>query len=156
MPVSKLVGLGLLTEFSHYFGISVPSMCDQPYQWFVHFHGLFKEPALVVLIQLLCRVRLFETTWTAAHQASLSFTSTWSLLRFTPIESVMPSNCLILCRRLLLLLSIFPSIRVFSAKSALHIRWPKYWSVSNKFCFVSIIFFFLISQGLFCSHFTLI
>ena len=72
-------------------------MCDQPYQWFVHFHGLFKEPALVVLIQLLCRVRLFETTWTAARQASLSFTSTWSLLRFTPIESVMPSNCLIFC-----------------------------------------------------------
>ena len=66
--------------------------------------------------------------WTAAQQASLSFTLSQSLLRFMSIESVMPSNHLIFCCPLLLLPSIFPSIRVFSSESALHIRWPKYWS----------------------------
>ena len=70
------------------------------------------------------------TPWTAAHQASLSITNSWSLLKLMPIESVMPSNYLILCRPLLLPPSIFPSIRVFSNESALHIRWPKYWSFS--------------------------
>ena len=68
--------------------------------------------------------------WTSAHQASLSFTVYQSLLNLTFIESVMPSNHLILCRSLLYLPSIFPSIRVFSNESALHIRWPKYWSFS--------------------------
>ena len=68
--------------------------------------------------------------WTAACQTSLSITNTWSLLKFMSIESVMPSDNLILCRSLLLLLSIFPSIRVFSNESALCIRWPKYWSFS--------------------------
>ena len=68
--------------------------------------------------------------WTAARQASLSFTSSWTLLRLMSIESVMPSNQLILCCPLLLLPSIFPSIRVFSNESTLHIRWPKYWSFS--------------------------
>ena len=67
---------------------------------------------------------------TPAHQASLSITNSWSLLKIMSIESVMPSNHLILCRPLLLLLSIFPSIRVISKESALHIRWPKYWSFS--------------------------
>ena len=66
--------------------------------------------------------------WTAAHQASLSSTISWSLLRFMSIESAMPSNHLILCRPFLLLPSIFPSIRVFSSESALRIRWPKDWS----------------------------
>ena len=75
-------------------------------------------------------VRLLVTPRTAARQASLFITSTWSLLKLMPIESVMPSNHLILCRPLLLLPSIFPSIRVFSKQSALHIRWPKYWSFS--------------------------
>ena len=70
------------------------------------------------------------TPWTAAHQAFLSITNSWSLLRPMSIESVMPSNHLILCRPLLLLHSIFPSIRVFSNESALHLRWPKYWSFS--------------------------
>ena len=70
------------------------------------------------------------TPWTAACQASLSFTISWSLLKLMSIESVMPSNRLILCCPLLLLPSIFPSIRVFSSESALHIRWPKYWSFS--------------------------
>ena len=72
----------------------------------------------------------FVTPWTEACQASLSFTITWSLLRFMSIESVMLSNHFILCCPSLLLPSIFPSIRVFSNESALRIRWPKYWSLS--------------------------
>ena len=70
------------------------------------------------------------TPWTAAHQASLSLTSSWSLLKLMPIEFMMPSNHLILCHPLLLLPSIFPSIGVFSNESVLHIRWQKYWSFS--------------------------
>ena len=81
-------------------------------------------------IQLLICVRLFATPWTAAHQASLSVTNSQSLLELMCIELVMPSNHLILCHPLLLLSSIFPSIRVFSNESVLHIRWPKYWSSS--------------------------
>ena len=76
------------------------------------------------------QVRLFETPWTAALQASLSISNSWSLLKLMSIESVMPSNHLILCYPLLLLPSIFPSIRVFSSESVLHIRWPQYWSFS--------------------------
>ena len=75
-------------------------------------------------------VRLLATPWTAARQASLSITNSQSLLKFTSIESVMPSNHLILCRPLLILPLIFPSIWVFSNESYLHIRWPKYWSFS--------------------------
>ena len=81
-------------------------------------------------VQLLSHVWLFATLWTAAHQASLSITNSWSLLRLMSIESVMPSNHLILCHPLLLPPSIFPSIRVFSNGSVLRIRWPKYWSFS--------------------------
>ena len=81
-------------------------------------------------VQSLSRVRLFVTPWTAARQASLSITNCQSLLKLMSIESVMPSDRLILCRPLLLLPSIFPSIRVFSNESVLHIRWPKYWSFS--------------------------
>ena len=81
-------------------------------------------------VQSLSRVQLFATPWTAAHQASLSITNSWSWLKLTSIESVMPSNHLILCHPLLLLPSVFPSIRVFSNESALRIRWPKYWSFS--------------------------
>ena len=81
-------------------------------------------------VQSLSHVQLFATPWTATHQASLSITTSQSLLKFMSIKSVMPSNHLILCRPLLLLLSIFPNIRVFSNKSALRIRWPKYWSFS--------------------------
>ena len=80
--------------------------------------------------QLLSCVQLFVIPWTAAHQASLSITNSWSLLKFMAIELVMPSNHLILCRSLFLLPSVFPSIRVFSSESVLHIRWPKYWSFS--------------------------
>ena len=81
-------------------------------------------------VQSLSHVQLFETPWTAAHQASLSITNSQSLPRLMSIESVMPSNHLILCRPLLLLPSIFPSIRVFSSKSVHPIRWPKYWNFS--------------------------
>ena len=81
-------------------------------------------------VQSLSRVQLYVTPWAAAHQASLSITNSLSLLKLMAIESVMPSNHLILCRPLLLLPSVFPSIRVFSNKSALRIRWPKYWSFS--------------------------
>ena len=79
---------------------------------------------------MLHRVRLFVTPWTASCQASLSITNFQRLLRLMSIESVMSSNHLILCRPLLLLPSIFPSIRVFSNESVLRIRWPKYWSFS--------------------------
>ena len=81
-------------------------------------------------VQSLSCVRLFATPWTAAQQASLSITNSWSLLRFMSIKSVIPSSHLSLCRPLLLLPSIFLSVRVFSNESVLHIRWPNYWSFS--------------------------
>ena len=81
-------------------------------------------------VQLLGCVWLFATPWITARQASLSITNSWSSLRLASIESVMPSSCLILCRPLLLLPPIPPSIRVFSSESTLHMRWPKYWSFS--------------------------
>ena len=77
-----------------------------------------------------CHVQLFAIPWTAACQASVSITNSLSLLNLMSIESVIPSNHLILCHTLLLLPTIFPSIRVFSNDSVLHIRWPKYWSFS--------------------------
>ena len=85
---------------------------------------------LVSSVQQLSRVQLFVPPWAAAREASLSITNSQSLLKLMSIESVMPSNHLILCCSLLLLPSVFPSIRVFSSESALPIRWPKYWSFS--------------------------
>ena len=82
------------------------------------------------LVQSFSCVQLFATPWTAAHQVSLSVTNSWSLPKLMSIELVMPSDRLVLCRSLLLLPSIFPSIRVFSNESALHIRGPNYWSFS--------------------------
>ena len=84
----------------------------------------------VLLLLFSCSVVSDSATWTAACQASLSITNSGKLLKLMSIKSVMPSNHLILCHPLLLLPSVFPSIRVFSNKSALHIRWPKYWSFS--------------------------
>ena len=81
-------------------------------------------------VQLLSHVRLFATPWTAAYQSFLSITNSWSLLKFMSIESIMPFNHLIFCRPLLLLPSIFPSIRVFSNESVLCTRWPMYWNFS--------------------------
>ena len=83
-----------------------------------------------VVVQSLSHVSLFATSWTAAFRVSLFIIICWSLLKLMFIELVMPSNRLILCCPLLLLCSIFPSIRVFANKLALHIRWPNYWSVS--------------------------
>ena len=87
-------------------------------------------PLYLTSVQLLSHVQLFATPWTAACQASLSFTTFWNLLKLMSIESVMSFNHLILCHPLLLLPSIFPSIRAFSNDLALHIRSPKYWSFS--------------------------
>ena len=106
------------------------------YLWYLLiFHILFQaegfsEPMSVQFSSVAQSVRLFETPWTAACQASLSITNFWSLLKLMSIESVMPSNHLTLCRSLLLPPSISPSIRVFSNQSVLHIRWPEYWSFS--------------------------
>ena len=85
---------------------------------------------IVAVVQSRSHVRLFATPWSAARQASLSSTNSWSLLRLISIESLMPSNHLVLCYPLLLLPSIFPSIRIFSKESTLCIRWSKYWSFS--------------------------
>ena len=112
-------------------------------------------PVRISSVQSLSHVRLFATPWTAAHQASLSITNSQSLLKLMSNESVMPSNHLILCCPLLLLPSIFPSIRVISDESALHIRWPKYWnfiiSPSNEYSglisFRIVWFDFLAVQG---------
>ena len=81
-------------------------------------------------VQSLSHVQLFATPWTAAHQASLSITNSWSLLKLMSIVLVMPSDHLILCCILLLPSSIFPRIKVFSNELTIHIRWPKYWSFS--------------------------
>ena len=95
--------------------------------------GLLLNPLSITIVgvaQSLSHIRLFVTPWTAARQTSPSITIARSLLKLMSIESVMPSNHPILCRPLLLLPSIFPSIRVFSNESVLCIRWPKYWSFS--------------------------
>ena len=88
------------------------------------------KPICTSLVQLLSLVQLFATPWTAARQVSMSITNSQSLLKLMSIKLVMPSNHLILCHPLLLSPSIFPSIRVFSNESVLHIRWPEYWSFS--------------------------
>ena len=98
------------------------SVCDR---------GSMDHP-VISSVQSLSRVRLFATPWTAARQASLSNTNSRSSLRLMSIEYVMPSNHLILCHLILLLPSIFPSIRVFSSQSVLRIRWPRYWSFSSS------------------------
>ena len=94
--------------------------CMIPFTWVLQFSS----------VRLLSRVRLFATPWTTARQASLSITNSWSLPKPMSIESVMPSNHLILSHPLLLQPPIFPSIRVFSNESVLCIRWPRYWSFS--------------------------
>ena len=97
--------------------------------YFTQYDNLWAANGISSVQSLSC-IWLFVTPWTAAHQASLSITNSWSLLKHMSIESVMPSNHLILFRPLLLPPSIFPSIRIFSDESVLHIRWPEYWSFS--------------------------
>ena len=98
---------------------------------FIFYGNINKKKKLhVFVVQSLSHIRLFVTSWTAALQASLSFTISLSLLKFMSIELVIPSNHLILCHPLLCLPSVFPSIRVFFSQSTLPIRWPKYWSFS--------------------------
>ena len=108
----------ILTKFSRYSGLQS------------HFCSEWNTLYQFSLVQSFSCVRLFVTPWTAACQASLSITNSWSLLKLMSIKLVMPSNQLILCRPLLLLSSNFPSIRVFSNESALCIRQPKCWSFS--------------------------
>ena len=106
----------------------------------VHIRMSYFLKLFVVVVQSLNHVWLFATPWTAAHQAPLSSTTSWSLLKFMSTGSVMLSNLLILCCPLLLLPLIFPSIRVFSNESALRIRWSKYWcfsfSISPSYLFI--------------------
>ena len=111
----------IITTFTH--SVSL-------FHWFYWLRKVFQEQIQFSSVQLLSRVRLFATPWTAALQASLSITSTRSLPKLMSIKWVMPSNHLLLCCPLLFLTSIFPSIRVFSNESAVHMRWPKYWSFS--------------------------
>ena len=94
------------------------------------FYWLNLKWNFAAVVQSLTHVRFFPTPWTAACQAFLSFTMSWNLLKFVSIQSVILSNDLMLCFSLPLLPSIFPSVRVFSNESALHIGWPKYWSFS--------------------------
>ena len=117
----------------------VPSLRPQLPLWLCWYSGgqglffFFLPTVKYKSVQLLSHVQLFATPWTAARQASLFITNIQSLFKLMSIESMMPSNHLILSRPLLLPPSIFPSIRVFSNESVLHIRWPKYWSFSfNK------------------------
>ena len=103
---------------------------DFPTMCFTNPHQLFQES--ISSVQSLSRVWLFATPWTAAYQASPFITNSRSLPKLIRIESVMPSNHLILCCPLFLPPSIFPSIRVFSSESVLHIRWPKYWVSASE------------------------
>ena len=103
------------------------NVSDKKEKWCIFNQSLF---LMYFSVQSLSCVQLFVASWIAACQASLSITNSQSLLKLMPIEAVMPSNDLILCCSLLLLPSIFPSIRIFSHESVLHIRWPNYWSFS--------------------------
>ena len=107
--------------------MSLYFMCIPPKDVFIILLCLWTSIEVSSVVQ---SCLIFETPWTAARQASLSITNSRSMLKLMSIDSVMPSNHLILCHPLLLLPSIFPSIRVFSNESVLHIRWPKYWSFS--------------------------
>ena len=120
-----------LKSFSRYFSMLLCAYQAAASMYSVEHHqlGIFSSVQFSS-VQSRSRVRLFATPWTAERQASLSITNSRSLLKLMSIETVMPSNYLILCCPLLLLPSIFPSIRVFSNESALCSRWPKNWSFS--------------------------
>ena len=113
-------------------------------------YGIQYKMKMIAVVQSPSHAQLSATQWTAACQPSLSFTISWSLLKLVSIELVIPSNHLILRHPFLFLPSIFPSIRVFSSESALHIKWPKFWnfsfsiSHSNEYSGLIFFFFFLI------------
>jgi len=107
-----------------------PSTDEWIKMWCIYIYTHLGESVQFSSVQSLSCLQLFVTPWTAAYQASLSITNTWSLLKLMCIESVMPSNHLILCHLLLLLPSIFPKIMIFSNELVLCIRWPKYWTFS--------------------------
>ena len=120
-----------LVNISNHRGQRTVSRVDNLDKHFlIFFSAVYGWGIYVSSVQLLSCVQLFATPWTAAHQASLSITNFWSLPKLMSVESVMPSNDLILCHPLLLPPSIFPRSRVFSNESVLCIRWPKYWSFS--------------------------
>ena len=126
----------LFPTFSHMYSLTIASWnklilywSSLPYTFCVKINACEKS-VVTSSVQSLSRVRLFVTPWTTAHKASLSITNSRSPPEPMSIVSVMPSNHLILCRPLILLPLIFPNIRAFSNESALHIRWPKYWSFS--------------------------
>ena len=121
----------LLQDPHHLSLVLMPALCHQC----CFFHLVFGHALwfLLKVVQLLSHVWLFVILWTTACQASMSFTISQNFLKFTSTESVMLSSHLILCRPLLLLPSIFLSIRVFSNESTLHVRWPKYWSFSINY-----------------------
>ena len=125
--ISWIRGLKSLVNFRNLSNIFSSCLSFTP---FSHFLLLCNFNFILVVVQLLSCVRLFATPWTAARQASLSFTISQSLLKLMSIESVMSSNHLVLCHPLLLPPSIFPSIRVFFNEASLCIRWPRYWSFS--------------------------
>ena len=121
-PLSITILVNILVWFSNY-NMFILEICINSS---IHFYSSVQFSS----VQSLSRFQLFATPWIAAHQASLSITSSRSSLRLMSVESVMPSSHLILCRPLLLLPPIPSSIRVFSNESTLHMRWPKYWSFS--------------------------
>ena len=123
----SLQSMGTWVEFASYCCVKILQILIM-LNWLI---VLFRSPiSFSVQSSQLSRVKLFVTPWTVALQASWSITNSWILLKFISIKSVMPSSHLIFCHPFLLLPSIFPSIRVFSNESVLHIRWPKYWSFS--------------------------
>ena len=133
--VSSLCSFLLFVTLRHsncfdFFGLSAMSLLLSKSSWLCLSFSSWSVLETLKAIQSLIHVWLFVTPWTAACLISLFITNSLSLLKLMSIELVMPSNHLILCRPLLLPPSIFPSIRVFSNESVLHIRWPKYWSFS--------------------------
>ena len=121
--------------------------------WLTVSFSMLGKFATISSVQSLSHVWFFVTPWPAAHQASLSIANSWSLLKLMFIASVMPPKHLILCCPLLLLLSIFPSLRAFSNESVLHLRWPKYWSFSYNWSFNYNLFKYFLRPFLFLFFF---
>ena len=126
-PLSSIIG-GKVLSFRNLKYLSIIQM--HMFSETIHLQNYSISSEKMLLLFSHCRVQLFATPWMAAHQALIFSTISQNLLKFMSTKSMMPSNHLIICRPILLLTSVFPSIRIFSNKLALHIRWPKYWSFS--------------------------